>query len=146
MCEEVCIAPGEEDDTSQAMDHDIKKIARMIIDLNELAYNTYKPIVDDICARKAPEAEVEHLLDYMVGICNDDRMTELFKRVCRKYLYLYPEMITSEIYAYKEMYEDDDSTSANYAQVGDVEKIQCNMEDSERTAEDRNIYQETGLS
>ena len=113
MCEEKCIAPGEEDDTSQAMDYDIKKIARMITDLNELAYNTYKPIVDDICTRKAPEAEVEHLLDYMVGICHDDRMTELFKRVCRKYLYLYPEMITSEIYAYKEMYEDDDSTSVN---------------------------------
>lgn len=110
MCEEVCIAPGEEDDTSQAMDYDIKKIARMIMDLNELAYNTYKPIVDDICARKAPKAEV----DYMVGICNDDRMTELFKTVCRKYLYLYPEMITSEIYTYKEMYEeDDDSTGAN---------------------------------
>ena len=53
------------------------------------------------------------MLDYMVGICNDDRMTELFKRVCRKYLYLYPEMITSEIYTYKEMYEDDDSTGAN---------------------------------
>ena len=47
MCEEVCIAPGEEDDTSQAMDYDIKKIARMIMDLNELAYNTYKPIVDE---------------------------------------------------------------------------------------------------
>ena len=70
--------------------------------------NTYKPIVDDICARKAPGAEVEHLLDHMVGICHDDRMTELFKRVCRKYLYLYPEMITSEIYTYKEMYEEDD--------------------------------------
>lgn len=38
MCEEVCIAPGEEDDTSQAMDHDIKKIARMITNLNELAF------------------------------------------------------------------------------------------------------------
>ena len=119
----------------------------MITDLNELAYDTYKPIVDDICARKAPEAEVEHLLDYMVGICNDDRMTELFKRVCRTYVYLYPEMIISEIYTYKEMYEEDDnSTSANYAQVGDVEKIQCYMEDSERNADDRNIYQETGLS
>lgn len=137
MCEEVCIASGEEDDTLQAMDHDIKKIARMFTDLNELAYNTYKPIVDDICARKAPEAEVEHLLDYMVGICNDDRMTELFKRVCRKYLYLYPEMIASEIYTYKEMYEEDDnSTGANYAKVGDVEKIQCNMENSERNAND----------
>ena len=105
MCEEMCITPGEDDDTSQAMDSDIKEIARMLTELNELAYNTYKPLVDDICARKAPEAEVEHLLDSMVGICNDDRMTELFKRVCRKYLYLYTEMITSEIYTYKEMYE-----------------------------------------
>ena len=114
MCEEMCITPGEDDDTSQAMDSDIKEIARMLTELNELAYNTYKPLVDDICARKAPEAEVEHLLDYMFGICNDDRMTELFKRVCRKYLYLYPEMITSEISTYKEMYEeDDDSTGAN---------------------------------
>ena len=137
MCEEVCIAQGEEDDTSQAIDHDIKKIARMLTDLNELAYNTYKPIVDDICARKAPEAEVEHLLDYMVGICKDDRMTELFKRVCRKYLYLYPKMIASEIYTYKEMYEEDDnSTGANYTKVGDVEKIQCDMENSERNAND----------
>ena len=44
------------------------------------------------------------------------------------------------------MYEEDDnSTGANYAQVGAVEKIQCNMENSERNADDRNIYQETGL-
>ena len=62
MCEEMCITPGEDDDTSQAMDSDIKEIARMLTELNELAYNTYKPLVDDICARKAPEAEVEHLL------------------------------------------------------------------------------------
>ena len=113
MCEEVRITPGEDDDTSQAMDSDFKEIARMLTELNEMAYNAYKPLVDDICARQVSESEVEHLLDYMVGICNDDRMTELFKRVCRKYLYLYPEMITSEIYTYKEMYEDDDSTGAN---------------------------------
>lgn len=113
MCEEMCITPEEDDDISQAMDSDIKEIARMLTELNEMAYNAYKPLVDDICARQAPESEVEHLLDYMVGICNDDRMTELFKRVCRKYLYLYPEMITSEIYTYKEMYEDDDSTGVN---------------------------------
>ena len=85
----------------------------MNIEANEMAYNDYKPIVVDICARQAYESEVEHLLDSMVGICNDNRMTELFKRVCRKYLYLYPEMITSEIYTYEEMYEDDDSIDAN---------------------------------
>lgn len=68
----------------------------------------YKSLVDDMCARQASESE--HLLDYMVGICicNDDRMLELFKKVCRKYLYLYPEMIASEIYVYKDMYEDDE--------------------------------------
>ena len=69
-----------------SVDNDIKEIARMIIEVNEMAYNAYKPLVDDICARQVSESEVEHLLDYMVGICNDDRMTELFKRVCRKYL------------------------------------------------------------
>ena len=67
MCEEVRITPGEDDDTSQAMDSDIKEIARMLTELNEMAYNAYKPLVDDICARQAPESEVEYLLDYMVG-------------------------------------------------------------------------------
>lgn len=39
-------------------------------------------------------------------MCNSDGMLNLFKRVCRKYIYLYPEMITSEIYTYKDMYEE----------------------------------------
>lgn len=88
------------------MDDRIKEIVHMIAEVNELEYATYKPLVDDICERKASKSEVENLLDYMVGICNDDRMTELFKRVCRRYINLYPEMISSEIYAYKDMYEE----------------------------------------
>lgn len=88
----------------QSMKYDIGEIVCVIERLDELTYNTYKPIVENICIRKASELEVEHLLDYMVGICNSDRMVELFKRVCRKYIYLYPEIITSAIYTYKEMY------------------------------------------
>ena len=72
MFSEICVALGEENGMVQSMDGDIKNIARMIMDINELAYKTYKPIVDDICTRKAPEPEVEHLLDYMVGICNEN--------------------------------------------------------------------------
>lgn len=106
MFNEICVAPGEENGMAQSMDDDIKKIACMIRDINELAYNTYKPIVDDICARKAPESEVEHLLDYMVGICNDERMLELFKWVCRSYIDIYPQVIMSEIRTYSEMYEE----------------------------------------
>lgn len=32
-----------------SVDNDIKEIARVIIEANEMAYNAYKPIVDDIC-------------------------------------------------------------------------------------------------
>lgn len=106
MHKEMCIDFGWGDNMAQSMDEDIKKIACMITELDGLAYSTYKPIVEDICTRKASESEVEHILDYMVGMCNSDRMLELFKRVCRKYIYLYPEMITSEIYTYKDMYEE----------------------------------------
>ena len=55
----------------------------------------------------------------MVGICSSDRMLELFKCVCRKYIYLYLEMVTSEIYTYKSMYEEagNDLTGANFAHV-----------------------------
>ena len=44
MFEEMCITPEEEDDTSQAMDSDIKEIAHMLTELNEMAYNAYKPL------------------------------------------------------------------------------------------------------
>ena len=106
MHKAMCVTLGKKDNMAQSMDDDIKNIARMIMDINEVAYNTYKTIVDDICTRKAPEPEVEHLLDYMVGICNDERLLEMFKRVCRNYIDIYPQMIMSEIYTYKEMYEE----------------------------------------
>lgn len=102
----MCVISGKVDYIVQAMDDEIKKIVCMITELDDLAYATYKPIVEEICARKASESEVEYLLDYMVGICSSDRMLELFKCVCRKYIYLYPEMVTSEIYTYKSMYEE----------------------------------------
>ena len=43
------------DNMVQAMDDEIKKIVCMITELDELAYATYKPMVEEICARKASE-------------------------------------------------------------------------------------------
>ena len=115
----MCVISGKVDYIVQTMDDEIKKIVCMITELDDLAYATYKPLVEEICAIKASESEVEYLLDYMVGICSSDRMLELFKCVCRKYIYLYPEMVTSEIYTYKNMYEEvgNDLTCANFAHV-----------------------------
>ena len=86
------------------MDMDTKAIVERIQDISELLYNYYKPLVDIV--EKASEKEVEHLLDYMLDVCHDDRMLNLFKKVCRRYYSLYPEMIASEILAYKEWYEE----------------------------------------
>ena len=88
------------------MDMDTKAIVERIQDISELSYNYYKPLVDSIIVEKASEKEVEHLLDYMLDVCHDDRMLNLFKKVCRRYHSLYPEMIASEILVYKEWYEE----------------------------------------
>jgi len=88
------------------MDMDTKAIVERIQDISELSYNYYKPLVDSIIVEKASEKEVEHLLDYMLDVCHDDRMLNLFKKVCRRYYALYPEMIASEILVYKEWYEE----------------------------------------
>ena len=88
------------------MDVDINAIVERIQDASELSYNDYKPLVDRMIAENASEGEVEHLLDYMLDVCSDDRMLNLFNKVCRRYYSLYPEMIASEILAYKEWYED----------------------------------------
>lgn len=84
----------------------IQEIADRIQEMDDFAYTTYKPMVEDIVARNAPESEVERLLDYMVGFTGDSRMLKLFKQVCRRYYEQYPEMITSVILFYKEMYEE----------------------------------------
>ena len=88
------------------MDMDTKAIVERIQDISELSYNYYKPLVGSIIVEKASEKEVEHLLDYMLDVCCDDRMLNLFKKVCRRYYSLYPEMIASEILVYKEWYEE----------------------------------------
>ena len=88
------------------MDMDTKAIVERIQDISELSYKYYKPLVDSIIVEKASEKEVEHLLDYMLDVCHDDRMLNLFKKVCRRYHALYPEMIASEILVYKEWYEE----------------------------------------
>lgn len=87
---------------------EIITIAEAIKSLNAQAYAVYEPMVADICTREfVNENEIEHLLDGLVSVCTSDDMTELFKKVCRKFYNQYPEMITDYILFYKEMYGED---------------------------------------
>lgn len=67
------------------MDKAFEEFGCKIQALDESSFNTYAPLVDGICTGTASEAEVEYLLDCLLGMCNDDRLLGLFKRVCRAY-------------------------------------------------------------
>ena len=71
----------------------IKALAKHISQLNEDAYQAYKPLMDDICSRKASRMEVERLFDVLFSFAEDNRTLELFKRVCRSFWQTYPDSI-----------------------------------------------------
>lgn len=86
----------------------IKALADSVNALNAQASAIYKSEVEEICSGKSVcKNELESLLDGLVSTCISDEMIELFKRVCTKFYYQYPELIMDYVYLYKELYEDD---------------------------------------
>ena len=53
------------------------------------------------------EDELSHLLEYLLDFACDEKILKLYKRVCRRYLYVYPGGIKFYIEAYREMWEDE---------------------------------------
>ncbi len=87
------------------MDGDILRMASQLNLIWQKAYNVYLPIVEDLCNREASEEELTHCLDYMLDFACEERMLELYKRLCRKYLYIYPTSIKFYIDSYREMWD-----------------------------------------
>lgn len=89
------------------MDETIDFIVESIKSINRRALLQYKPIVEEICSgRTVEEKELEKVLDGLLSVCISDEMLSLFKRVCRKFYYQYPEIIADYVMFYKEMYEE----------------------------------------
>ena len=89
------------------MDEKIYQIAEQIVQLDQKAYEIYLPLVEDVCSRGVSEDELAHLFDYLLDFACDEKILGLYKRVCRRYLYIYPSCIKSYIEAYREMWEDE---------------------------------------
>ena len=73
------------------------------------------PLVEDVCSRTVSEDELSHLLDYLLEFACDEKMLELYKMICSKYLDVYPGCIKDYIEAYREMWKDEDSYSADFS-------------------------------
>ncbi len=89
------------------MDKNIFQIAGRIAQLYQEAYEIYLLLVDDVCNRKVSEDELSHLLDYLLDFVCDEKILGPFKRVCRRYFYVYPSCIKFYIEGYREMWEDE---------------------------------------
>ena len=89
----------------EQFEKEIHGLAQQIKGLHDMAVAVYTPLVDDICSRVAPMKDVEWLLDYMFGFAGDERMLLLYKRVCRHYWEVYPEIIAWHIMAYRKEYD-----------------------------------------
>ena len=97
------------------MDENIYQIAEQIVQLRQKAYEVYLPLVEDVCNRNVLEDELSHLLDYLLDFACDEKMLGLYKKVCRRYLYVYPDSIKNYVEAYREMWEEEDSYSADFS-------------------------------
>lgn len=86
------------------MDEEIYQIAEQIVEIHQKAYEVYLPLVEDVCIRIVSEAELSHLLDYLLDFACDEKILELYKKVCRRYSYVYPGCIKFYIEAYREMW------------------------------------------
>lgn len=88
------------------MDENIFQISGRIAQLYQEAYETYLSLVDNVCNRKVSEDELSHLLDNLLDFACEEKILVLFKRVCRRYFYVYPSCIKLYIKVYREMWKD----------------------------------------
>ena len=99
---------------SRELEDKISKLAETLAGIQERAVIEYTPIVDDICNRIAKEDEVEHLLTWMFDFVENEQMLLLFKKVCRTYLYTYPEVVGFYIMEYRKEYDRESLKGTKY--------------------------------
>lgn len=97
------------------MEENFYQIVEQIAQLRKKAYEAYLPLVEDVCSRTVSEDELSHLLDYLLDFACDEKMLRLYKKVCRRYLYVYPDCIKFYIEAYREMWGEEDSYLTDFS-------------------------------
>lgn len=102
--------------------NEILEMAKAMSDLQDRAVAEYRPLVDDICSRKATEDEVDHLLTLMFDFVEDERMLLLFKKVCCAYFYTYPKTVTFYILEYRRHYDKESLKGTKYEYMLDEDK------------------------
>ena len=70
------------------MEESILQIAEQINQLHKKAYDTYLPLVDDVCGREVSEKELSHLFDSLLDFACDEKILVLYKSVQEIFVYI----------------------------------------------------------
>ena len=97
---------------NQAMAEMVQKIHKLAVAQQQLARQAeqqYSFEVDSILRDQCREPRrIECLLDGMLDFCFDDEMLRLYKNLCRYYFKIDPKATASYVYAYREMWDEDE--------------------------------------
>ena len=91
----------------------IGELAKARDQLARQAERQYGQAVEDALRTECRDPNrIEHLLDGILDFCFDPAMLLLFKRLCRYYFTIDPEVTASYVNAYREMWDDEDSAKS----------------------------------
>ena len=92
----------------------LKPLVEQMKHIHDMAVVAYTPLVDDLCSRKATENEVGWMLDWLLMYAGDDRMLQLYKKVCRTFWQIYPNSIAFYIMEYRKEYDPESLVGTEY--------------------------------
>ncbi len=98
-----------DDEKYEGLESSIRKIAEASEPLFRQAELEYTPLVDSLIRRQCKDSkEIEQLLDGLLNFASDERMLNLFRKLCQYYYSIDP-MITAEyINIYRKMWDSED--------------------------------------
>ena len=104
----------KENQTIDDLVEHLKPLAEQMKHIHDMAVVAYTPLVDDLCSRKATENEVGWMLDWLLMYAGDDRMLQLYKKVCRTFWQIYPDSIAFYIMEYRKEYDPESLVGTEY--------------------------------
>ena len=107
---------------NKQIEEHFSKLAETLAGIHERAVIEYTPLVNDVCSRKATEDEVDNLLTWMFDFVENEQMLLLFKKVCRTYLYTYPEVVGFYIMEYRKEYDRESLKGTKYEYLLEEDK------------------------
>lgn len=86
----------------------IGNLAKIQKDLARQVYDSYKDEVDHIIiSQSRDQNRIDHALDGLLSFAFDDKVLILFKKLCRYYFIIDPQVTASYIYSYRDMWDEE---------------------------------------